>query len=106
MTKTLPECPVATTVNLIGNKWKPLIVRNLLKAPQRFKYLQYGIDGISAKVLSENLKQLEADGLIKRTVYDEMPIRVEYSLTDLGEQMRPIIQTMADWGQVYKAQRT
>lgn len=74
--------------------------------PQRFKYLQYGIDGISAKVLSENLKQLEADGLIKRTVYDEMPIRIEYSLTDLGEQMRPIIQTMADWGQVYIAQRT
>lgn len=74
--------------------------------PQRFKYLQYGIDGISAKVLSENLKQLEADGLIKRTVYDEMPIRDEYSFTDLGEQMRPIIQTMADWGQVYIAQRT
>lgn len=99
----LPECPVATTVSLIGNKWKPLIIRNLLQGAQRYKYLQYGIKGISAKVLTENLKQLECDGLVKREVFsDEIPIRVEYSLTELGEKMRPIITALADWGNLYK----
>ena len=99
----LPECPVATTVSLIGNKWKPLIIRNLLQGPQRYKYLQYGIKGISAKVLTENLRQLEDDGLIKREVFpNEIPIRVEYSLTILGEKMRPIIDALADWGNLYK----
>ena len=99
----LPECPVATTVNLIGNKWKPLIIRNLLQGAQRYKYLQYGINGISAKVLTGNLRQLENDGLIKREIYtDEMPFRVEYSLTELGEKMRPIITALADWGNLYK----
>lgn len=99
----LPECPVATTVGLIGNKWKPLIIRNLLQGKQRYKYLQYGINGISAKVLTENLKQLENDGIIKREVFaDEIPLRVEYSLTELGEKMRPIINALADWGNLYK----
>jgi DNA-binding HxlR family transcriptional regulator len=98
----LPECPVATTVCLIGNKWKPLIIRDLLNGAQRFKYLQFGIKGISAKVLSENLKQMEEDGLVKREVFDEIPLRVEYSLTELGEQMRPIILALADWGKEYK----
>ncbi len=99
----LPECPVATTVSLIGNKWKPLIIRNLLQGTQRYKHLQYGIKGISAKVLTENLKQLEDDGLIKREVFaDEIPLRVEYSLTELGEKMRPIINALADWGNIYK----
>lgn len=98
----LPECPVATAVGLIGNKWKPLIIRDLLSGTQRFKYLQYGIKGISAKVLTENLKQLEEDGLVKREVFAEVPLRVEYSLTELGEQMRPIITALADWGNEYK----
>lgn len=98
----LPECPVATTVGLIGNKWKPLILRDLLKGPQRFKYLQYGIDGISAKVLTENLRQMEDDGLVKREVFAEIPLRVEYSLTPLGEKMRPIIESLADFGREYK----
>ena len=99
----LPECPVATTVSLIGNKWKPLIIRNLLQGTQRYKYLQYGIEGISAKVLTENLKQLENDGLVKREVFsNEIPVRVEYSLTELGENMRPIITALADWGNLYK----
>ena len=97
----LPECPVATTVGLIGNKWKPLILRDLLKGPQRFKYLQYGIDGISAKVLTENLRQMEDDGLVKREVFAEIPLRVEYSLTPLGEKMRPIIESLADFGREY-----
>ncbi len=98
----LPECPVATTVSLIGNKWKPLILRNLLQGKQRFKYLQYGIDGISSKVLTENLKQMEEDGIVKREVFAEVPLRVEYSLTSLGEQMRPIITALADFGNIYK----
>ena len=100
----MPECPVATAVNLIGNKWKPLIIRDLLNGKQRYKYLQYSIKGISAKVLTENLKQLEVDGLVKREVFAEVPLRVEYSLTELGEQMRPIIKALADWGNEYKKQ--
>ena len=98
----LPECPVATAVNLIGNKWKPLIIRDLMNGTQRYKYLQYGIKGISPKVLTENLKQLEDDGIVKREVYAEVPLRVEYSLTPLGEQMRPVILALADWGNKYK----
>lgn len=100
----LPECPIATAVNLIGNKWKPLIIRNLLNGTQRYKSLQYGIDGISPKVLTENLKQMEEDGIIKREVFAEVPLRVEYSLTELGEQMRPVILALADWGNAYKKQ--
>ena len=98
----LPPCPVAIAVNLIGNKWKPLIIRDLLNGTQRYKYLQYGIKGISPKVLTENLKQLEQDGLVKREVFAEVPLRVEYSLTDLGEQMRPVISALAEWGNTYK----
>ncbi len=98
----LPECPVATTVGLIGNKWKPLILRDLMQGKVRYKNLQYGIDGISPKVLTENLKQMEEDGIIKREVYAEVPLRVEYSLTELGEKMRPIINALADFGKEYK----
>ena len=98
----LPPCPVATTVNLIGNKWKPLILRELIKGQQRFKYLQYGIEGISAKVLTENLRQMENDGLVKREIFAEIPLRVEYSLTPLGEKMRPIIDALAEFGNEYK----
>lgn len=98
----LPECPVATTVALIGNKWKPLILRNLMNGTQRYKYLQFGIDGISPKVLTENLRQMEDDGLVKREVFAEVPLRVEYSLTELGERMRPIINALADFGNEYK----
>ena len=93
---------LATTVNLIGNKWKPLILRELLKGTQRFKFLQYGIEGISAKVLTENLRQMEEDGLVKREVFAEIPLRVEYSLTALGEKMRPIIKTLEIFGKEYK----
>ena len=98
----LPACPVATTVYFIGNKWKPLILRELLKGRQRFKYLQFGIEGISAKVLTENLRQMEDDGLISREVFPEIPLRVEYSLTQLGEKMRPMITVLADFGNEYK----
>ncbi len=99
----LPECPVATTVQLIGNKWKLLILRNLRMRPWRFNELQKSLDGISQKVLTENLRSMEADGIIVRTVYAEVPPRVEYSLSELGDTMRPILDAMEKWGNDYKA---
>ena len=99
----LPECPVATTVQLIGNKWKLLILRNLRMRPWRFNELQKSLEGISQKVLTESLRSMEADGIIVRTVYAEVPPRVEYSLSELGETMRPILDAMEKWGNDYKA---
>ena len=101
----LPDCPVATTVQLIGNKWKLLILRNLLARPWRFNELRRNLEGISQKVLTESLRSLEEDGIVSRTVYAEVPPRVEYALTDLGESMRPILDAMQVWGNAYKAQK-
>ena len=98
----LPECPVATTVQLIGNKWKLLILRNLLARPWRFNELRKSLDGISQKVLTESLRSMESDGIVIRTVYAEVPPRVEYSLSELGETLRPILDAMQAWGQEYK----
>lgn len=99
----LPECPVATTVGLIGNKWKLLIIRNLLVRPWRFNELQKNLDGISQKVLTDSLRSMEADGIITRTVYPEVPPRVEYSLSELGQSLKPILDSMAQWGTEYKS---
>ena len=101
----LPECPVATTVQVIGSKWKLLIIRNLLRRPWRFNELRKNLNGISLKVLTVCLRALEADGIIARTVYPEVPPRVEYSLTELGESMRPILDAMQIWGETYKNSR-
>ena len=101
----LPECPVAATVSLIGSKWKLLIMRNLLGRPWRFNELQKSIYGISQKALTEALRSMEADGIVNRTVYPEVPPRVEYSLTELGESMRPIIRSMESWGKTYQKQQ-
>ena len=98
----LPECPVATTVSLIGSKWKLLIITNLLNRPWRFNELQKSLEGISQKVLTDSLRSMEADGIITRTVFPEVPPRVEYSLSELGESLRPIINDMAKWGNDYK----
>jgi len=98
----LPECPVATTVQLIGNKWKLLIIRNLLRSPQRFSELMKGVPGISQKVLTDNLRAMECDGIINREVFAEVPPKVVYSLSDVGNSLRPIINAMADWGNDYK----
>ena len=103
--KILPECPVAMTVSLIGSKWKLLIMRNLLSRPWRFNELQKSIDGISQKALTEVLRSMEADGIVNRKVFPEVPPRVEYSLTELGESMRPIFQSMESWGLAYREQR-
>ena len=94
----LPECPVATTVSLIGSKWKLLIIRNLLERPWRFNELKKNLEGISQKVLTDSLRSMEEDGLITRTVYPEVPPHVEYALSDLGETMRPILDDMKNGG--------
>ena len=99
----LPECPVATTVALIGSKWKLLIIRNLLQRPWRFNELKKNLEGISQKVLTDRLRSMEEDGLITRTVYPEVPPRVEYALSELGESLKPILDSMVEWGNMYKA---
>lgn len=98
----MPACPVATTVALIGSKWKLLIMRNLLSRPWRFNELRKDLDGISQKVLTDSLRSMEDDGIITRTVYPEVPPRVEYALSELGESMRPIIGSMETWGLGYQ----
>lgn len=98
----LPDCPVATTVQLIGSKWKLLIMRNLLERPWRFNELKKNLVGISQKVLTDSLRSMEDDGIITRTVYPEVPPHVEYALSDLGESMRLILTAMQEWGTNYK----
>lgn len=98
----MPACPVATTVSLIGSKWKLLIIRNLRVRPWRFNELKKDLEGISQKVLTDSLRSLEEDGIVTRTVYPEAPPRVEYSLSALGESMNPIITAMEAWGLDYK----
>lgn len=98
----LPACPVATTVQLIGSKWKLLVMRNLRIRPWRFNELQKSLEGISQKVLTDTLRSMEKDGIVTRTVYPEVPPRVEYALSELGESMRPIIDVMEAWGIEYK----
>ncbi len=98
----LPDCAVATTVSMIGNKWKLLIIRNLISRSWRFNELQRDLTGISQKVLTESLRSMEADGIITRTVYAEVPPRVEYALSELGESLCPVIEEMKKWGLMYK----
>ena len=98
----LPVCSVATTVQLIGSKWKLLIIRNLRVRPWRFNELRRDLDGISQKVLTDSLREMEADGIITRTIYPEVPPRVEYALSPLGETLGPILDAMATWGTEYK----
>lgn len=99
----LPACPVETTLTLIGDKWKVLILRDLRGGTKRFGELRRSLSGISQKVLTSNLRDMESSGLISREVFPEVPPRVEYALTDLGESMTPILDAMASWGEEYKA---
>lgn len=101
----MPECPVATTVQLIGSKWKLLIMRNLLARPWRFNELRRSLDGISQKVLTDSLRSMEEDGIVVRTVHSEGSPRVEYALSELGESMRPILESMQSWGESYQKHR-
>ena len=100
--KELPACPVATSVSLIGDKWKLLIIRNLKSRTLRFNELQRDLDAISQKVITETLRQMIDDGLVYRNDYHENPPRVDYGLTDLGKEMMPIIDALADFGNYYK----
>ena len=99
----LPACPVATAVALVGGKWKLLILRNLRSRPWRFNALQRDLEGISQKVLTDSLRQMMDDGLVYRQDYRELPPRVEYGLTDLGKEMLPIIDALANFGNYYKS---
>ncbi len=99
----LPSCPVATAVALVGGKWKLMIIRNLRVRPWRFNELQRDLEGISQKMLTDSLRQLIDDGLVYRNDYHEMPPRVDYGLTELGKQLLPILDAMADFGNYYKS---
>ena len=101
--KELPACPVETTLMLIGNKWKVLILRDLLPGTKRFGELKKSIGNVSQKVLTAQLRDMESNGLINRKVYPEVPPRVEYSLTELGQSLKPILDAMWNWGEEYKA---
>ena len=98
----MPNCPVATTVQLIGSKWKLLVLRNLMARPWRFNELLRDLNGVSQKVLTDTLRSMEADGLITRTVFPQVPPRVEYALSDLGRSMQPIIRSLEAWGCDYQ----
>lgn len=103
ITENLPACPVETTLMLIGDKWKVLILRDLLTGTKRFGELKKSIGKVSQKVLTAQLRDMEEKGLITRTVYAEVPPRVEYSLTELGQSLKPILDAMQAWGTEYKA---
>ena len=101
--KELPACPVETTLTLIGDKWKVLILRDLLPGTKRFGELKKSIGNVSQKVLTAQLRDMEKSGLINRKVYPEVPPHVEYSLTELGRSLQPILDALRDWGEEYKA---
>ena len=101
--KDLPACPVETTLMLIGDKWKVLILRDLLPGTKRFGELKKSIGNVSQKVLTAQLRDMEENGLVSRKVYAEVPPRVEYSLTELGQSLKPILDSMWNWGEEYKA---
>ena len=97
-----PACPVETTLTLISDKWKVLILRDLMPGTKRFGELKKSIGTVTQKVLTAQLRQMEASGLLTRTVYAEVPPRVEYTLTDLGRSLRPVLDAMEAWGKAYQ----
>lgn len=105
-TALLPACPVETTLSLIGDKWKVLILRDLMTGTKRFGELKKSLGSVSQKVLTAQLRDMEASGIINRKVYAEVPPKVEYSLTRLGESLRPVIDVMRSWGEDYKNARS
>ena len=102
---TLPACPVETTLTLIGDKWKVLILRDLMPGTKRFGELKKSVGNVSQKVLTAQLRAMEENGLVHREVYAEVPPRVEYSLTELGKSLKPILDSMQAWGEAYKAKQ-
>lgn len=104
--KELPACPVETTLTLISDKWKVLILRDLLPGTKRFGELKKSVGQVSQKVLTTQLRDMESSGLLIRTVYPEVPPRVEYTLTELGYSLKPVLDAMQDWGEDYKAKNS
>lgn len=102
MNKTLPACPVETTLSLISDRWKVLIIRDLLDGTKRFGELRKSVGNVSQKVLTANLRSMEEDGLLTRRVYAEVPPRVEYTLTEIGHSLKPVLDAMHAWGEAYK----
>lgn len=100
--ENLPECPAATAIEILGSKWKLLILRNLLQKPCRFNELKRSLEGISHKVLSSSLRSMENDGIISRRVSETKPLKVEYYLSELGLTLRPLLSEMENWGNFYK----
>ena len=103
--KELPACPVETTLTLIGDKWKVLILRDLMPGTKRFGELKKSVGNVSQKDLTAQLRTMEESGLVNRKVYAEVPPRVEYSLTELGKSLKPILDSMRAWGEAYKAKQ-
>ncbi len=101
--KELPACPVETTLTLISDKWKVLILRDLMLGSKRFGELKRSVGNVSQKVLTAQLREMEQNGLLIRTVYPEVPPRVEYALTELGRSLKPILDALYSWGEEYKA---
>lgn len=102
MAKELPACPVEMTLQLIGNRWKVLIMRDLLEGTKRFGELKKSVGSITQKVLTQNLREMEQSGLVTRKVYAEVPPRVDYTLTEIGYSLKPILDSMVEWGTSYK----
>ena len=101
--RALPACPVETTLTLISDKWKVLILRDLMSGARRFGELKRSLGAVSQKVLTAQRRQMEDSGLLTRTVYPEVPPRVEYRLTDLGRSLKPVLDAMQSWGEAYQA---
>ena len=102
MKKEIPDCPVEMTLQLIGDKWKVLILRDLMTGTKRFSELKKSLNGITQKVLTANLRSMEESGLLTRKVYPEVPPKVEYTLTETGYSLKPILDSMMIWGTEYK----
>ena len=100
--RKLPDCPVEMTLQLIGDKWKVLIIRDLMTGTKRFNELMRSVSGITQKVLTSHLRAMEADGLLTRKIYPEVPPKVEYTLTETGLSLKPILDSMVLWGEDYK----
>ncbi len=98
----LPACPVETTLTLISDKWKVLILRDLMTGTKRFSELKRSVGNVTQKVLTAQLREMEANGLLTRQIYPEVPPRVEYTLTDLGRSLKPVLDAMHDWGESYQ----
>ncbi len=105
MQESLPECPVEVTLSLISNKWTILIIRDLLDGIKRFGELKKSLEGVTQKVLTANLRMMEKQGLVHRKVYAQVPPKVEYSLTELGLSLKPILDSLAGWGENYRFQK-